>query len=90
MRTYGFVLTVFFLSVQIELLSPKQNGNTSVEADSGKHNKATIKGMWKKAFKSLKSKDREKDEKTEKPDKADSKYSKLVSGGFAEYTRTYK
>ena len=63
--------------MQIELLSPKQNGSTGVEAD-GK-NKASIKGMWKKAFKSLKSKDKEKDEKSEKSEKGEGKYSRLVS-----------
>ncbi|KAK3103942.1 hypothetical protein FSP39_023068 [Pinctada imbricata] len=40
---------------QIELMSPKQNGSIEkLDQDRGK-SAATIKGMWKKAFKSLKS-----------------------------------
>ncbi|XP_052799939.1 uncharacterized protein LOC128231321 isoform X1 [Mya arenaria] len=38
---------------QIELLTPKQNG--AVEDDQEKKNPSTIRGMWKKAFKTLKS-----------------------------------
>jgi hypothetical protein len=52
----------------IEVLSPKQNGNAGVESDqaSAKANKSTIKGMWKKAFKSLKSRDKDKEREKEK------------------------
>jgi len=39
--------------LQIELLTPKQNG--AVEDDQEKKNPSTIRGMWKKAFKTLKS-----------------------------------
>jgi len=69
---------------KIELLSPKQNGSTVEERDgaTNKHNKQSIKTMWKNAFKSLKTdkkdknrgergdwerdKDREKDDRSEK------------------------
>ena len=49
--------------MQIELLSPKQNGNAVDDRDGAtkQHSKQTIKSMWKKAFKSLKSKDKDKD-----------------------------
>ncbi|XP_060577463.1 SH3 and cysteine-rich domain-containing protein 2-like [Ruditapes philippinarum] len=38
---------------EIELLTPKQNG--SMDDDQEKKNPSTIRGMWKKAFKTLKS-----------------------------------
>ena len=43
------MFTYFF---QIELLTPKHNGSMD---DDEKKNPSTIRGMWKKAFKSLKS-----------------------------------
>lgn len=39
--------------LEIELLTPKQNG--TVEDDQDKKSASTIRGMWKKAFKTLKS-----------------------------------
>ena len=46
------ILYIFFY-LQIELLTPKQNG--SMDDDQEKKNPSTIRGMWKKAFKTLKS-----------------------------------
>jgi hypothetical protein len=62
------------LLLQIELLSPKQNGTVDTDRESQKAQKATIKGMWRKAFRSL---------KQSKSDKPDTKYSKLVSHHFS-------
>ena len=80
---------VINVSFQIEVLSPKQNGSTvdSSSHDTTKaHNKASIKGMWKKAFKSLKtdSKGSTKD-KEEKLDRQESKYSRMVSVNFSRF-----
>ncbi|XP_064635720.1 uncharacterized protein LOC135492918 isoform X3 [Lineus longissimus] len=55
---------------QIELLSPKQNGTVDPDREGQRAQKATIKGMWRKAFRSL---------KQSKSDKPDSKYSKIGS-----------
>lgn len=56
--SYGHIFSMFFfqfitLSFQIDLLTPKQNG--TVENTDQDKSAASIKGMWKKAFKSLKS-----------------------------------
>ena len=52
--------------LQIELLSPQQNG-TAVDLEGstsgGNAQRASIKGMWKKAFRSLKSHSKDKDER---------------------------
>ncbi|XP_074660602.1 uncharacterized protein LOC141913058 [Tubulanus polymorphus] len=48
------------IRAQIELLSPKENGNVETDRESKKDQRATIKGMWKKAFKSLKKNQKEK------------------------------
>ncbi|XP_063399634.1 nostrin-like [Mytilus trossulus] len=40
---------------QIELLTPKQNGTVENTDQDKQYSSASIKGMWKKAFKSLKS-----------------------------------
>ncbi|KAK2190676.1 hypothetical protein NP493_70g03017 [Ridgeia piscesae] len=54
------------LLLQIELLSPQQNG-TAVDLEGstsgGNAQRASIKGMWKKAFRSLKSHSKDKDER---------------------------
>lgn len=58
-------LKIVYLYFQIELLSPKQNGN-GIESDresTSSKNKQSIKGMWKKAFKSLKTKDKDRGER---------------------------
>ncbi|KAI0228410.1 hypothetical protein LSAT2_021119 [Lamellibrachia satsuma] len=51
----------------IELLSPQQNG-TAVDLEGstsgGSAQRASIKGMWKKAFRSLKSHSKDKDDKS--------------------------
>ncbi|XP_052225847.1 uncharacterized protein LOC127841228 [Dreissena polymorpha] len=46
-------LQLGMVRAQIELLSPKQNG--APEDEQEKKNPSTIRGMWKKAFKTLKS-----------------------------------
>ncbi|XP_052711359.1 nostrin-like isoform X3 [Crassostrea angulata] len=43
------------IRAQIEALSPKQNGSVESLDQDSKKSSATIKSMWKKAFKSLKS-----------------------------------
>ena len=75
-----------FVLFQIELLSPKQNGGTvdspSHDSAAKAQNKASIKGMWKKAFKSLKtdSKGSAKDKEEKLDSRQESKYSRMVSG----------
>ena len=46
---------IWILYLQIEILTPKQNGSIEKLDQDSKNSAATIKGMWKKAFKSLKS-----------------------------------
>ncbi len=73
--------------LQIELLSPKQNGSTASSHEPPKaHSKASIKGMWKKAFKSLKtdSKGSTKD-KEDRVDRQEGKYSRMVSRIFVSF-----
>ena len=67
---------------QIELLSPKQNGSVEgggCDRESKKAQTASIKGMWKKAFRSLKKKDSVDEPDKQEVKQQDPKYSRLVS-----------
>ena len=92
-------MSLAFLCFQIELLSQKQNGSAGAVDSSGADNNSgggggggkssSIRGMWKKAFKSLKSKDKAKTKESKLQQEVDvpsgekgaveeKKYSRLV------------
>ncbi|XP_064599795.1 uncharacterized protein LOC135466306 isoform X1 [Liolophura sinensis] len=77
---------------QVDMLTPKQNGTVEgVDQDSKKASSASIKGMWKKAFKTLKSTEEksEKDKEKEK-DKGKGSGSLIKRSSFTKLRKDSK